>query len=539
MSKTHKNSNDLHAGKAPAVSVWKMSKRFGELQALEDINCAFHSGSFHAILGENGAGKSTLVKCIMGFHQPTTGSVLVNDREVDVRSPREAHERGLGMVYQQFTLVPAMTVAENLVLGMSPVPAVINWREERERIAEFIRSTPFSIDPDRQVSTLAAGEKQKLEIIKELYHGRRFLILDEPTSVLTPEEADQILGVLREYTQEGSLSVVLITHKLREVKAYASEVTVLRGGRYVGGGPTSDFDMDTLAELMVGRGKIPPALKRDTRKSGSQRLVVKDLEVDSDRGVPALNGVSLNTRDGEIVGIAGVSGNGQRELVETLAGQRMATAGGIQLGGEAFQPQRGFLRKHGVFLLAEEPLSSSVVRSMSVADNLALRNFDEPGMTAFGGWFVRRKAIREQGERLIKDYGIRTQGPDALIETLSGGNVQRSLLARELSEEVSLLVAQNPCLGLDLSAVAEIRNRILAIRNQGASVLLISEDLDEILQLADRILVIFNGRIVYETTRERADVATLGQYMAGQNSDSDNVKGRAKTTSEATAKEPA
>lgn len=509
-------SNDLHDGKAPSVQAWKLSKRFGDLQALEDINCRFESGSFHAILGENGAGKSTLVKCIMGFHQPTSGSVLVNGKEVDVRSPREAHQRGLGMVYQQFTLVPAMTVAENLVLGMSPVPAVINWRQQREQIIEFIRSTPFDIDPERQVSTLAAGEKQKLEIIKELYHGRRFLILDEPTSVLTPHEADQILGVLKEYTEEGVLSVVLITHKLREVKAYAMEVTVLRGGLHVGGGPTADFQMDDLAELMVGRGKIPPALDRQSTKAGNQRLAVRDLRVDSDRSVPALNGVILDTRDGEIVGIAGVSGNGQRELIETLAGQRLPTGGEIKLGEVPFEPKRAFLREHGVFLLAEEPLSSSLVRSMSVADNLALRNFDEPGMTALGGWFVRRKAIRQQGERLIREYGIRTQGPDAMIETLSGGNVQRSLLARELSEKVSLLIAQNPCLGLDLSAVAEIRNRILAIRNQGASVLLISEDLDEILQLSDRILVMFNGRIVHETTREQADVATLGRYMAGQ-----------------------
>lgn len=512
----------LGTGEAPAVSVWKLSKRFGELQALDDVTCEFPKGSFHAILGENGAGKSTLVKCMMGFHRPTSGSLLVDGQEVESGTPSEAHALGLGMVYQHFTLVPAMTVAENLVLGLRPMPSIINWRRQRRDIAEFIESTPFQIDPDRQVSTLAAGEKQKLEIIKELYHGRRFLILDEPTSVLTPEEADQILGMLSELTKTGRLSVVLITHKLREVKAYARDFTVLRGGRHVGGGRVADTDEQAMAELMVGRETIAPSMERESKARGHKRLAIRDLHVDSDRGVPALEGINLDTHDGEIVGIAGVSGNGQRELVETLAGQRIPTDGEIHLGDEKYVAEREFFRRNGVFLLAEEPLSSSAVRSMSVAENLALRNFDEPGMTTLGGWFVNRKAIRAQGERLIKEYGIRTLGPDARIETLSGGNVQRSVLARELSEDVSLLVAQNPCLGLDLSAVAEIRNRILAIRNQNASVLLVSEDLDEILQLSDRILVIFEGRIVYETTREEADVLTIGRYMASEQ-DSDAV----------------
>ncbi|MFO8008057.1 MAG: ATP-binding cassette domain-containing protein, partial [Candidatus Brocadiia bacterium] len=434
--------------------------------------------------------------------------------EVEASTPDNAHELGLGMVYQHFTLVPAMTVAENLVLGLRPVPRRIDWRRQHREISEFINSTPFRIETDRQVSTLAAGEKQKLEILKELYHGRRFLILDEPTSVLTPEEADQLLGLLRQLTETGKLSVLLITHKLREVQAYARDFTVLRGGRNVGGGQVADFSEEAMAELMMGADRIPSSLARGKTSRGDTRLSVSELHVDSDRGVPALRGVSLEARDGEILGVAGVSGNGQTELVETLAGQRLATSGTIRVGGEPHRPERRFLRRHGVYLLAEEPLMNSAVRSMSIAENLALRNFDQPEMTVMGGWFVNRRAMRRQGERLINEYGIRTQSPDTRIDTLSGGNVQRSVLARELSGDVSLLIAQNPCLGLDLSAVTEIRNRILEIRNRGAAVLLISEDLDEIMQLADRIVVMLDGRIVHETTRADADVRKIGQSMA-------------------------
>ena len=499
---------------APDVSVWRLSKHFGDLQALKDVTCDFPSGSFHAVLGENGAGKSTLVKCIMGFYGADSGSLLVGGREVAASTPDHAHELGLGMVYQHFTLVPAMTVAENLVLGLRPIPWRIDWRRRHREIEAFIQSTPFQIEADRQVSTLAAGEKQKLEILKELYHGRRFLILDEPTSVLTPEEADQLLGLLRELTQTGRLSVLLITHKLREVQAYAQDFTVLRGGCRVGGGRVADFSETKMAELMVGRGRIPASLERTRTAPGLPRLVISDLHVTSDRGVPALRGVNLSAHDGEIVGVAGVSGNGQTELVETLAGQRLMQSGTIHVGDQPHQPEREFLRQHGVHLLAEEPLRNSVVPGMSIAENLALRNFDQSGMAMLGGWFVNRQAMRRQAERLIEAYGIRAQGPNDNIDTLSGGNVQRSVLARELSSDVSLLIAQNPCLGLDLSAVGEIRNRILEIRNRGAAVLLISEDLDEVMQLADRIVVMLEGRIVYETTRAEADVQRIGQFMA-------------------------
>lgn len=510
----------LGSGPAPSVSVWKLGKQFGALKALDDVTVDFHSGCFHAILGENGAGKSTLVKCMLGFYKPTTGSVSVNDRETEIRTPREAHKAGLGMVYQHFTLVPSMSVAENLVLGLDPIPSVVAWRRQRDEIAAFIEQTPFRIDPDRNVASLAAGEKQKLEILKQLYLGRRFIVLDEPTSVLTPDEADQILGLMRELTDEGALSVVLITHKLREVQGFAREVSVLRGGRYVGGGPSQDFTLDELAEMMVGRDRIPPTADRRASAPGEAALEIGGLEVDSDRGVRAVRDLDLHVRKGEILGVAGVSGNGQRELVETLAGQREPLGGTIRLFNEPYRAERGFLRKHGVFLLSEEPLHNSAVKSMSVAENLALRNFDRPPWASRGGWFVRRKALRERAEVLITEYGIRTQGPDARLDTLSGGNVQRCVLARELSEPVSLLITQNPCFGLDLAAVAEIRNRIVAARNTGAAVLLISEDLDEILQLSDRIVVMFDGEITYETTRDEADIKVIGRHMAAHEASS-------------------
>jgi len=508
--------SDRPAGAAPpAVEVCGMSKRFGAVVALDDVSLRLRPGTVHAVLGENGAGKSTLVKCMMGYHRADAGRLLVDGLERAVTGPREAHALGFGMVYQHFTLVPSMTVAENLVLGRDDAPTVIHWPRERARIEAFLRGMPFRLDLDRSAATLAAGEKQRLEILKQLHAGRRLLILDEPTSVLTPDEADQILGVVRELARQGRLTVVMITHKFREVLGFADEVTVLRAGRRAGGGRVADLGRDDLVGLMLGTAAVPPPAPRAARDGASApRLEVEDLTVRGDRGAVAVDGVSLGVRAGEIVGVAGVSGNGQRELVETLAGQRAPEAGEIRIAGAPYRRTRAEARRHRVSVLTEEPLRNACVRTMTVAENLALRGFDEPPIAL--GALVRRGVLRAQGQALIERFRIRAAGPDARLDTLSGGNVQRVALARELSRQPAVLVAQNPCAGLDVAATAEIRARIMEARNAGAAVLLLSEDLDELLELADRIVVMFEGRLVHETPRETADVHTIGRHMASR-----------------------
>ncbi len=503
-----------HVGAPPAeIEIVGMTKRFGDLVALDAVSLRLSPGTFHAILGENGAGKSTLVKCLMGYHHADAGRILVDGTARVIGNPRHAHELGLGMVYQHFTLVPSMTAAENLILGADDLPAVVRWEAVRARLQAFQASMPFAIDLDRPVSTLAAGEKQKLEILKQLFLGRRVIVLDEPTTVLTPDEADQILGVMREMTRAGRLTAVIITHKLREVLAFADEVTVLRAGRRVGGGPVRELSQATLVHMMIGAARIPEPAPPPGPRRPAPALDVRELTVSNDKALTAVRGVSLRVHGGEIVGVAGVSGNGQRELVEVLAGQREPDSGRIQVAGEVYRRTRAEMRRRRVFVLMEEPLRNACVRGMSVAENLAFRNFDEPPNVR-GGWLVSRRALRAQGRALIERFRIRAPSPDAPLETLSGGNVQRTVLARELSGDVAVLVAQNPCAGLDIAATAEIRSRIAAVRNAGAAVLLISEDLDELLELADRIVVMFEGRLVYETPREHADLHTIGHYMA-------------------------
>jgi simple sugar transport system ATP-binding protein len=491
-----------------------MTKCFGALVALDDVSLMLKPGSFHALLGENGAGKSTLVKCVMGYYTPDKGAVILDDTARLIRSPRDAHAYGIGMVYQHFTLVPTMTVAENFSLARSDLGLVIDWVAERHSMQEFLNDMPFTVDLPAPVASLAAGEKQKVEILKQLYLDARILILDEPTSVLTPGEADEILGLLHDMTRAGRLSVLMITHKLREVVAFADEVTVLRRGQVVGRGPMETLTAHDLAATMVGGVEMPPPAERSAHRAGQVRLRLDGLCVDNDKGHRAVKGISLSVHAGEIVGIAGVSGNGQTELVEVLAGQREAAAGTVTVHGRPYRATRQEMRRHKVFCLPEEPLRNTCVPRMSVAENLAFRAFDEPPFT-IGRWGLSRAAMRRAASELIRRYRIRTSSPDAPVSSLSGGNVQRLVLARELSGDVEVLIAANPCFGLDIAAIAEIRSQIMRARNRGAAILLVSEDLDELFELADRIAVMFNGELVYETPTAEADLALVGRRMAG------------------------
>ena len=505
---------------ALALDTVDLSKRFGAFTALDAVSIKVRPGSVHALLGENGAGKSTLVKCIVGYQAPDGGSVLLDDREHAITSPTVARDLGIGMVYQHFTVVPGMTVAENLLLARGKLPAVINWQRIRAELRAFLDTTPFQLDLDAKPQDLSAGEKQKLEILKQLYLKPRLLILDEPTSVLTPQESDQVLGLLRERAHAGECTVLMITHKFREVTAHADDVTVLRKGRQVASLAVAQASPAVMAQAMVGqaRAEVVLPLRRGvpggaTTVQQTTRLAVQDLVVMGDRGEAALRGLTLDVRAGEIVGVAGVSGNGQRELMQALVGQRAVLSGSLRVAGERFHATRAQNRRLKVRALPEEPLRNACVGALSVGHNMALRSFDEPP-SARAGW-VHWGVVAKRARQLIADYGVKTQGEAAPIGTLSGGNVQRAVLARELSQDADLLLVANPVFGLDFAAVAEIHGRLLAARDAGTAVLLISEDLDELLALSDRIVVISEGRIVFGCDAADADRLTLGAHMGG------------------------
>ena len=498
---------------ALGVDALAMTMRFGEFRALDNVELKVRPGSFHALLGENGAGKSTLVKCIMGYYRPTEGSIMVGGRERAIANPKDAHALGLGMVYQHFTLVPAMTVAENLVLARDDVPAVVNWSKETKELDAFLARMPFKVPLKSRVADISAGERQKCEILKQLYLKRRFLILDEPTSVLTPAEADDVLGVLRAMVVADDLTILMITHKFREVMAFADDVTILRRGKLAGHGRVADLTPDEMARTMIGAEQLTVQPPR-TGETSAARLELDKLNALDDAGASAVRDVSLAVRGGEIVGIAGVSGNGQRQLVEVLSGQREAESGEIRVIGEVYHARREEMRRHKMSLLPEEPLKNACVGGMSVADNLAFREFDRAPF-ASGGFWLNRAAFRGDAEHKIGLYRIKTRTPDTPIAALSGGNVQRAVLARELGGDVEVLIAANPCFGLDFAAVAQIHAEIMAARNRGAAVLLVSEDLDELLELSDRLVVMFHGELVYEARAGEADLTEIGRHMAG------------------------
>ncbi|WP_144109497.1 ABC transporter ATP-binding protein [Paraburkholderia sp. BCC1886] len=521
---------------ALGVEVLNASKSFGAFRALDGVSLKVQAGTIHALLGENGAGKSTLVKGLVGYGVLDGGQIVADGREVGIASPRDAQALGIGMVYQHFTLASGLSVEENLLLARGRMPWKIDWKAERAALAAFMQRMPFRLPLDAPVASLAAGEKQKLEILKQLYLQQRFLILDEPTSVLTPQEADEVLGLMRALTTRGELTVLMITHKFREVMAYADDVTVLRKGRQVGSTAVSATNRDELAAWMMGTATsggskevvaedvaAAPVLaavmvqrlaRTPVGEAAQVRLALHDLSVEDDRGHTAVKHVTLAVRAGEILGLAGVSGNGQKELVEALVGQRRVKAGTMQVAGAPYQATREQMTQRRLFAIPEEPLKNACVAGMSVAQNLALRDFDRAPLRR-GGWWLDRGAMRARAAQLIGEFNVRPPVPERAIGTLSGGNVQRAVLARELGQPVDVLIVANPVFGLDFASVADIHARLMAAREAGAAVLLVSEDLDELLELADRIMVIAEGELVFETPAAQADRTVLGQHMAG------------------------
>lgn len=505
------------------LETYGLTKRFGSFTAMDQVSMTVEPGTVHALLGENGAGKSTLVKCVAGFQRAEEGGVMVDGHEQDISTPVVARALGIGMVYQHFTLAPSMTVAENLLLAADRIPLHIDWAAKRKELREFLAGTPFTLDLDARPAELSAGEKQKLELLKQLYLKPRLLILDEPTSVLTPQEADEVLGHVRAFARSGQCTVIIITHKFREVMAYADAVTVLRRGKAVHHCRVADTTPDQLAQAMMGEAApAAPAAPAEQATAtqvaapGGARpiaLAVNALTALGDRGTLALHGMTFDVQAGEILGVAGVSGNGQRELVEALVGQRTRLSGSVTVMGKPYTATRAENRMLKVRSLPEEPLRSACVGDLSVAENMALRDFDQPPLRVAG--LLRFAAWRSRARAWIAEYGVKTQGEDAPIRSLSGGNVQRAVLARELAGEINVLIAANPVFGLDFAAVREIHTRLRQVRDRGAGVLLISEDLDELLELSDRIVVMSEGQIVFEVSAAQADRQVLGTYMGG------------------------
>jgi ABC-type uncharacterized transport system ATPase subunit len=491
----------------------EITKTFPGVLANDRVTLDVRAGEVHALLGENGAGKTTLMNVLYGIHQPDGGEIWVRGRRVRIRSPRDAITLGIGMVPQHFLLVRGHTVAENVTLGLPGEPFLFPAREIEGRIRDLGARYGLVVDPRVRIVELSPSEQQRVEILKALIRGATLLVLDEPTSVLTPQETRGLFEVLRRMKQEGQ-AVIFISHKLDEVMAIADRVTVLRKGRLIATLPLAGTDKGALARMMVGRD-VEFRLAKAPKVPEGDGLVVESLVVLSDRGLPALRGISLGVRRGEIVGIAGVAGNGQRELVEVVTGLRRASSGRIRvLDRDLTNRSARAMYEAGVGHIPEDRMRMGIVPALSVAENLVLRSYRYPPFSR--GPVVDRAAIDRFARQVIAEYEIVTPGPSTPARLLSGGNIQKLILGRELSSRPTLIVAAHPTSGLDVSATEQIHTLLLRRRAEGAAILLVSEDLDEILALADRIAVLFSGEIIGMVDAAAADRERIGLMMMGQ-----------------------
>jgi ABC-type uncharacterized transport system ATPase subunit len=503
--------SEKHTGE-PILRMAGITKRFPGVLANDHIDLELYRGEVLALLGENGAGKSTLMNILFGLYRCDEGAIHIDGRLVDIRSPRDAYDLGIGMVHQNFMLVEPMTVAENVVLGLRGLPFRPDLADVNRQLREISTRYGLEVDPRAYVWQLSVGEQQRVEILKLLYRGAEILILDEPTAVLTPQEVEDLVGVLRRLVKEGK-AAIFITHKMNEVMLFADRVTVLRHGQVAATLPAAETTPEDLARLMVGR-EVLFRLDKKACQLGAPVLDVGGLEALNDKNLPALRGVSLTVCGGEIVGIAGVAGNGQRELAEAITGLRPATAGQVRVEGQYLtncSPLQAI--RAGIGHIPEDRVGVGLVGSMSVSDNLALKGYRGPELSR--GPVLRPGAVQAFARRMIDDFRIATPGPETPVKFLSGGNLQKTILARELTACGRLLVAVHPTRGLDVGATEAVRRLLLEERDKGTAVLLISEDLEELMAVSDRIAVMFEGRIVGLVRAEEADVATIGLMMAG------------------------
>ena len=497
------------------VEMRDIVKMFGSFKANDGIDLKVHKGEIHAILGENGAGKSTLMNVLYGLLQPTSGQIFINGKPVHIDSPNKAIELGIGMVHQHFMLVQPFTVTENIILGSEPMKSMcrVDMKAARAKVAEISERYGLNVNPDAKIEDISVGMQQRAEILKVLYRGAEILILDEPTSSLTPQEILELVEIMHNLTREGK-SIILITHKLKEIKESADSCTIIRQGRYIDTVRVADVTEHDLASMMVGRNVEFTVEKADIQP-GEVALKVEDLHAKDYRDVEIVRGLNLQVRRGEIVGIAGIDGNGQTELVEVLTGLRKATGGKITMDGhDAYNKTPRELFDMGISSIPADRQKHGLVLDYPVEDNLILQNVDEQPFSKRGA--LRRKPIREHAQKLIDKFDIRPRGCETRkAGELSGGNQQKVIIAREVTNDKDLLIAVNPTRGLDVGAIEYVHRYIVEQRNKGKAVLLVSFELDEIMSLSDRIDVIFEGKIVHSIPGHEANEKTLGLMMAG------------------------
>ena len=506
----------------PVLELRGITKRFPGIVANDSISFDLKRGEVHALLGENGAGKSTLMNVVYGLYKPDEGQIFIKGEEVNLHSSSDAIEKGIGMVHQHFMLIPVMTVAENIVLGNEPNQAgvFLDHRTADRRVRELATSFNFAVDPDARIQNISVGQQQRVEILKALYRHADILILDEPTAVLTPQEATDLFEILRSLTKDG-MSVIFISHKLHEVLDIADRISVLRRGKLVDTVPREGATEQGLAELMVGR-EVVLRIDKAPASPAETLLEVRDLEVEDDRKLPAVRGVSFMVRAGEIVGIAGVDGNGQTELIEALTGLRKPSGGSIQMGGQNLTSDsvRGRLEK-GLGHIPEDRLRRGMILEFTLAENLAMHSYRyEPDSTRWG--WLRPGRMIATARRLIAEFDVRGGGPRAKGSELSGGNQQKLVVAREISRDPKLLIAAQPTRGLDVGAIEFLHRRLVSERDEGRAILLVSLELDEILSLSDRVLVMFEGQIVGEYGPD-VDAETCGIAMTGGGRDTEEA----------------
>ncbi len=498
------------------VEMRSIVKRFPGVLANDRVSFDVNAGEVHTLLGENGAGKSTLMRQLYGMYAPDEGQILIDGEAVSFRSPADAIRAGIGMIHQHFMLVPTLTVAQNVALGLkSSTEPVLDLDKVSARLVELSKAYGLKVDPDAYLWQLSVGEQQRVEILKALYREAGIIILDEPTAVLTPQEVNDLFATLRQMVKEGH-GLVFISHKLHEVMAISDRITVLRDGKMVGTRKAKDVTRDELVQMMVGREVKP--LKHQPVKAGAVRLCIRGLHTMGDRGSEALRGVDLDVCSGEIVGLAGVSGNGQRELAQCLSGLRKVTEGQILIEGEDRTHASLRERIHaGLAYIPEERMRDGAIREFSVQENIFLHEHASPQFCR--GIFLDFARMAAHARSLVTEFAVKTPSLETPIKNLSGGNIQKAILARELSRQPKIIIAAQPTRGVDIGATEYIHQRLLEQRQAGTAILLISEDLDEIRSLSDRIAVIYEGRIMGIVNREDASVEQIGLMMAGVSQD--------------------
>ncbi len=501
------------AAPVPALEARGIVKTFPGVVANDHVDFDLRRGEIHALLGENGAGKSTLMNILDGLYRPDAGEIRLDGRPVVFGSPRDAIAAGLGMVHQHFTLVPSQTVTENVLLGLSKPRFWMRPGRSDEEIGQLAAKFGLRVDPRAKIWQLSVGEQQRVEILKLLYREARILIMDEPTAVLAPQEIDDLFRTLRSMTADGR-SIVFISHKLGEVMAVADRITVMRRGVVTAAGiAVEDTSRADLARRMVGR-EIVDVLERAPFQPGPVVLAVRDVAAENDRGLPALRGVTMNVREGEIVGIAAVAGNGQNELAEVITALRPSQAGSVTIGGtEVANRPVGVAIREGVAHVPEDRTGVGTSPNLSVADNLIMKRYHDAPIAH--GWFVDEAAARGMAQGLKDEYAIAAPSIDTEARLLSGGNLQRLIFAREIDTGPRVMVAVHPTRGLDVGAIEAVHRVLLERRQAGTAILLISEDLDEILALADRVDVMYEGRIVGSFPVAEAEIGTIGLLMTG------------------------